>query len=452
MQFESIVVNKIWLALQHHVDTHQSLPTLLIAYSGGKDSQVLLHSLVTIRNTVLPNLNLLAYHVNHGLSPHSGEWETFCQQTCDSWQVAFKTSSLKLKKEVQLSLEAQAREKRYTLFRQSIHKKDILLTAHTQNDQAETVLLALMRGSGVRGMSGIHPSHLFGEGLLLRPMLSVSSTEVYEYLKVHGLRYISDPSNQERVFRRNCVRHDIVPAIEKIAPAFTQKAAHFAQVAYDTQTLLDDYLSQEIKHISNANGALSVNALQSFLPAKRQAILRLWIKSMGHSQPSEKKLATIMEQMFHANLDRSPCVEWADAQVRRYKNHLFIMPNRQQKVADFKEQKWDLQQPLIISQYSQWHAHKTQGKGINATMLCDPDYLVVRLRQSGDKILLPGRSNRTKLKKFMNERRIPYWQRDSLPLFFHKDCLVAIGNLWVSELYSARENQLGWQIIFIQSL
>lgn len=421
-------------------DKNLPLPRLIVAFSGGKDSHVLLHALNTfIHEKKLP-CAIHAFHVNHGLSPFAQNWANHCAVVCEGFNIPIDVFNIKIDKDSKHSTEALAREKRYQVFRKAVLQNDILLTAHTKDDQAETILLTMLRGAGLRGLSGIHPNHPFGKGLLLRPLLEVSSADILRYAKKYKLNWIEDESNQDKSYRRNLIRHEILPNIKQHYPACTQRLADCAKNAYESQRLLDTYLKDDLHNMINSQGQLSVAQFSVLSREKQKALLLFWIKNQGHLAPSESKLNDILQQILLAKPDKNPCIVWGYSQIRRYDGLVYLSKITKDKTSiDYEEEQfWDLKKPITLSNGHQYQAVLTKGMGIKPCVLTRSG-LQVKRRSFGEKVLLPGQKNRIKLKHLLQQIKVPPWQRKHVPLFFHQNQLIAVGELWVSELYTVSD-------------
>ena len=198
----------------------------LVAYSGGVDSSVLLHMLHSAKSNY--RFALTALHIDHGIHPQSGSWLEHCSEFCHTLGIKFKSTQLSLSQQFEKISEGDARIARYAWLEAQTEMGDVLLTAHHQNDQAETFLLNLMRGSGARGLSAIQVSRNFGKGLLVRPMLNISRSQILEYATEHELSYIEDPANSDLQHNRNYMRQVVIPSLEQRWPSAVELISHSA--------------------------------------------------------------------------------------------------------------------------------------------------------------------------------------------------------------------------------
>lgn len=295
-----------------------TIKEVLVGFSGGCDSQVLLHGLMQCEQ-VSSRFSLRALHAHHGLHPHADDWVKHCQASADQWDVPLTVVKLDLVPPLGESVENVAREARYRAFLAALKPNEILLTAHHLEDQAETVLLQLLRGAGVKGLSGMPFIKPLGQGWHARPLLAISRENIVAYAKAQALSWVEDSSNEELRFTRNYLRHRVMPLLKEINPHYAACLARSAGHCQTTQSLLEDYVAHDLKACMNADREMVVDKLKAHTRLQQEAIVRLWLQGLGVVLPSSKKLRTMVQQMVEAKIDRHPCVEWGDWQVMRRK-------------------------------------------------------------------------------------------------------------------------------------
>ncbi len=426
--------------------------TLIVAFSGGRDSHVLLHALAQIQTqfNFNFNFNLNAIHVNHGLQPNAPKWASHCVELCEQYRIPFDVIELKLTIPPGESLEDIARQARYEAVAQKIHANHILLTAHTQDDQAETFLLQSIRGAGPKGLAGVAAWKKLGQGKLARPLLTVSRQSIALYAKKHKLQWIDDTSNSDLRFRRNFLRHEVLPVLDSLHPNVARCLARSATHCQQTQDLLDTYLAQELDIIrGEAPNTLKIGPLAMLSPIKQQQIIRYWLGTLGFPLPSSKKLKELLLQMLTAKIDATPCVTWANVQVRRFQGIISVSNLQPLLINTIKEINihWPLHMhsSLTLPDGSVWRAILNKGKGIATQRLTKE--LSVRFRQGGERCQLAGKKHSQSLKKLFQSYGIPSWQRALLPLFYHDEKLISVGNLFICEGYQVQSaEEEGWVI------
>ena len=417
---------------------------LCVAFSGGLDSTVLLHALVrAIADRA--NYRMRAAHVDHQLHPDSASWREQCGRWAQSLQVEFVPLVVNVASDPELSPEAAARDARYAAFRQILKPNEVLLTAHHADDQLETMLLALMRGAGLRGLSGVASVQIFGGGWLARPLLDFSRAELEEWARAEQLQWLEDPSNASTAFDRNFLRHRVLPALRERWPAAAQSATRSTAHLREAGRLLDMLAAADLETVA-AGSCLSMPQLASLAPARRRNLLRHWIRQQGVRVPSTRKLATIERDLLIAREDRLPCVEWDGVQVRRHRGLLYCMRERP-AFAPADALTWNVSQVLELpAQLGRLRAQRDALGGLAVERL--PAALQVHFRQGGEELQPAGDAHHRKLKKLLQDARVLPWWRDRVPLIYAADRLVAVGDLWIAEEFAARGGEDALRIVW----
>lgn len=418
-----------------------------VALSGGIDSQVLLHALAHQRAG--SGYDIVALHVDHGLQSDSKQWATLCREWCAQLGVPCVVETVAVASASADGPEAAARRARYRALRQHLGSDDVLLTAHHQDDQAETVLLQLFRGSGVHGLKGMAPASRFGAGRLLRPLLDFSRADLLAYARAHNVRWVDDPSNHDRRYRRNWLRHDILPVLQQHWPRLGAALGRAARHAQEAAELLDDVAQWDLATCRAGDGVetidLRISAIQRLPLPRRANLLRYWLRRQGFYPPSERHLVELLSWLERAPASAQACLAWPGLELRRYRDELTAMAPLAPVDADWRWQ-WDLRAPieLVPTGYC-LQAQRVSGMGIAVERL-GGSTLEVRLRHGGESCQLPGRAFRHKLKKLLQSAGVRPWERERLPLLYLGDQLVAIADRWVCAPYQARAGEAGWCI------
>lgn len=379
---------------------------LIVAYSGGLDSSVLLHLIK--RQEVLANKKILAIYINHGLSPQADAWQMHCQKTCETYGVKFIARRVVLERDNGESLEDQARNLRYQVFSDFIEAGDILVTAHHQNDQAETLLLQLCRGAAIKGLAAMPAQKPFAKGWHYRPLLTLTRADLEAYAQRNHLNWIDDESNNNTSFDRNYLRHEILPKLEKKWPAVIANLARSAELHAEAQTILNIQAAQDLIAIQSNIDSLNLIALATLTKIRQANVLRYWIERNSKPLPSSAVLEEILQQCFSTRLDAKVCIRWQDSEVRRYKSRLYIMS----KLPAFDSKQiipWSNQYAL-----PELNLDKLQGN------------LTLRFRVTGQRFHPHNRDKSQSLKKLMQEWNIPSWLRDRIPLLYLDETLIAV--------------------------
>lgn len=417
---------------------------LCVAYSGGLDSTVLLHALaraVAGRS----NYRMRAAHVDHRLHSESARWREHCGRVTQELQIEFVPLVVAVPEAAGIGLEAAAREARYGALRQILKANEVLLTAHHADDQLETMLLALMRGAGLRGLSGVPAVQIFGSGWLARPLLEFTRAELEEWAASERLHWLDDPSNDNTSFDRNFLRHRVLPALRErwsvAAHSATRSTAHLREAA----RLLDVLAAADLEAIA-VGSCLSATRLTKLAPARRRNVLRHWIRQSGVRVPSTRKLAAIERDMLVARDDRLPCIEWDDAQVRRHGGLLYCMA-RQPPFETRDALEWNVSQVLELpAELGRLRMQPDAFGGVASARL--PEALQIHFRQGGEALQPAGDAHHRKLKKLLQAAGVLPWWRDRVPLIYCAERLVAVGDLWIAEEFAARAGEDALRIVW----
>lgn len=415
-------------------------PRFWVAYSGGLDSSVLLHSLSNIQDKLPASVQ--AIHVDHGWSEHSATWSQHCALQAETWGVPCNAVKVDARPQLGESPEAAARHARYGAFTSLMGEGDALLTAHHQGDQGETLLLQLFRGAGPRGLAAMPASAPFASGMLLRPLLDYSQASLRAYAEKHALSWIDDPSNFDTGYDRNYLRHEVMPVLEERWPSMmsvlSRSASHFAEAS----RLLDVLAVQDFECSKGEQAeTLSISQLKALDEARSHNLIRYWLRQQSLPVPDTARLERIVHEVVNAREDAMPLVSWPGCEVRRYRDELFVMPPLDAIAADFALE-WDMQSPLELpAALGQLEALPARGEGLKAELA--KAGVTVRFRVGGERCQPKGRQHNHSLKKLLQEQGVPPWQRERMPLLFHDDQLVHVAGLWDCEPYAAATDEAG---------
>lgn len=432
-------------------------PRYLVAYSGGVDSHVLLQALVQLR-AQFPGVELRALHVNHGLHASAADWAQHCERVCAALDVVCDVRRVDARALSGVSPEDAARTARYAVFAEIVQPGDVLFTAHHQDDQAETLLLQLLRGAGPRGLAGMAELSRFGTAWLARPLLEFSRATLHAYAQTQQLRWVDDPSNSDTRFDRNYLRHEILPRLQQRWPAASVTLARSAQHCAEAAELLEglaraDLQDVRVPHIdksppvpqqaeeliAHSNISLRVSKLLTLSPARQRNVLRYWIELLGLSAPQQRHLERVQHDVLHAAVDAEPCTHWPGVDVRRYRDVLYAMPPL--AVFDVSQQvAWDLAAPLTIAHSGTLTARHNQGMGLRADA-CASGVRVV-FRNGGERIQPAGRAHHATLKNLFQQAGVPPWQRARVPLLYIGTQLAAVAGYWYADEFAAGDGAI----------
>lgn len=427
---------------------------LLVAYSGGLDSTVLLHLLSRVHSLFASQSSQLtrssnvaqqlettivieAIHVNHNLSANASQWQEHCETQCETLNIPIYVESVVITVAGK-GLEAAARQARYMAFEKHLDDETVLLTAHHADDQAETLLFRLARGTGLHGLSGIQRYRRLGDGIIARPLLTISRDDLERYAEQYKLSWVDDESNEDKNFSRNYIRHAVIPILNKRWPKtvvqFSASANHMA----DSQFLLNEYLQHDFiacdRKTERVGESISLHALQAFSLNKQAHILRYWLELLECKLPSMAVLEQI-KNLLTAQSDAIPTVKLDLFDMRRFNNRLFLLP----KSFIYSLDAARVSASYVLSENQNLYLpgdfclsfkrmERSFVRGDTPSLSAS---FHIRFRQGGERARPQGRQHSQTLKKLLQEYKLEPWLRDIVPLIYRGDDLVAVGDLWI---------------------
>lgn len=390
-----------------------------IGFSGGLDSTVLLHAMWRLQ----PRQEIAAVHINHGLHPDAAHWTAHCRQVCRDWHIRLQVVEVNARGQPGESPEAAARQARYAAFRELLEPGDYLLTAQHRDDQAETLLLQLLRGGGPAGLAAMPAIMPFADGHLVRPLLSFDRQALQAYAEAEGLMWIEDGSNASLEFDRNYLRHKVLPVLRPRWPAYPKTLSRVAGHQAEAAALLAEIAEDGFAIATGSYpGTLSVSRLQEISGSRRRNIIRHWLRKQALDLPSEAVLHQIMT-MLDAAPDRRPAVVWGHTEVRRYRDDIFFLRFPPEAHDANRAYPWPPDTTLALPELGLvLNRRELEKQGI----VLPSAGLEIRFRRGGERIMLAGRRHSHSLKKLLQERGVPPWLRERLPLIYAGERLVAV--------------------------
>ncbi|MFT6371598.1 MAG: tRNA(Ile)-lysidine synthase [Gammaproteobacteria bacterium] len=399
-----------------------SVGNCVLAFSGGLDSCVLLHLLANSR--FLPIIKL--WHVHHGLQIEADKMASFCQQQASDYHLELKLSYLNLQT-AKTNIEATARTARYALFAKELSLNDCLLTAHHLDDQVETFLLNVLRGSGSAGLRGIAAQKKIAKAQLIRPMLQFKRETLLDYATQHKLEWFEDPSNSSVQFNRNYIRHKLTPVIKQRWPNYQDSIGTVCDIQAETQQLLDDLAALDYVKLSNVSEnltlstlspTLNIEALDSLTKARQKNVIRYWLRVNKRSSLPKARLDTFIQQLG-AKQGANPIIENNDYDIRLYDGRVFIvdhmMPQPLRSAYDF------LAQPVL------------EVPELNLRLSRDSVLDYLGIKESGQVIQVrfrteesPTHQNNHRLKRLFQTHKVAPWLRKITPQLIIDGELIGI--------------------------
>lgn len=396
----------------------------VIAYSGGRDSHVLLQAVAILKeqsSSLFPTLK--AIHINHQINPKSAQWAQHCLEVARNLNIPCQVINLNIDLKKGESLEARAREARYQAIQLHLEENDILLTAHTQDDQAETLLLQLLRGSGVQGLSAMGVSKRLGSTYHYRPLLSVTREAIEEASQVYHLSWITDDSNDNLRFDRNFIRHQILPLLKTRFKGAVSSLSRSAQLCQEAAKIQEAQAESDFEQIrASSIDQIRGQNLSQLTFERQKAVIRYWIFKNNKPYPSKIKLEEMMRQINTARPDAKPCIDWSGGLIRRYKQNWYMGDTTQE--------------PVCRSSFN-FNLEKAQGIGYKLKTTDNINNISIKYRQGGERCKPAGQPFSKSLKKWFQIFEIPPWLRDQVPLVYYQEVLIGAVGYFICE---------GWQV------
>jgi len=420
------------------IRTRVSVSALAVAYSGGLDSAALLH--LAHAYAAKHGITLFAFHVHHGLSSNADEWLKHCEKQCERLGVRFGARRIVLEDVDKDGTEQAARIGRYAALGALCrgHCVPLLLTAHHLDDQAETVLLQMLRGAGVAGLSGMDrlnaaPELLGNPDLHIgRPLLEVTRAELEQFVAQADIHYVVDESNADVRYARNALRHQVMPVLAEYFPGFQQRMARTAHHAQAAQRLLNELAEQDLAMCLDGE-SIDIKRLVQFSTDRMDNVLRHWFTLRGVRMPSTAWLSEMREQLLGAREDAQLRVTHADCEIRRHRGRIFMTPRRaDDAVVPVLRLRWQGETQMLLPEYGGTLHFDLVDQGIDPTWLKAQE-LIVRYRHGGERLKAALNRPTKSLKHHYQALDIPAWERQRLPLVNAGDKLLfaaGIGLNW----------------------
>jgi len=441
---QSSLLNVIDRAFVSLSESHKKIKSMTVALSGGVDSVVLLNLMYSLQKKHRFTLN--ATHVNHGLSKNADKWVKFCEKLCAKLSIPLDVHYVKLPQKKSLGIEGEARQLRYEKLLQS--KSDLVVLAHHEDDQAETFLLQLIRGAGVKGLSSM--AHFDGARKLWRPLLNISRIDIEKYAKQQKLKWIEDESNLNTDFDRNFIRSKVLPILKNrfnhIIKVISRSSSHLSEA----QNLLDDLAKLDLKkHLKSVNykHKLQVKTLNKLSHSRAKNVLRYWLEINHQLMPSKDLLDELLRQVLTAKKDAELKIEISkDYEIRRYKDEIYLVQKNHQTHKNY-EIVWHGESEINLPNGSKLIFKKVKGKGIALDFLKEKN-LSISNRKGGESFKPDLKRPTKKVKQLLQESNLPPWERESLPLIFLRESLVCLPGFGVDSKYQTHTSKIGLEVVW----
>jgi len=427
---------------------HSHVSAWYVAYSGGMDSHVLLHSLAGLRDC--QNLApLSAIYINHGLSEYAAEWAHHCQSVCEQLAIPLQIIKVNAQAKPGQSPEEAARLARYSALTSVLQKNACLLTAHHRRDQAETLMLQLLRGGGVQGTAAMPQQNDLAKGMHLRPMLDCGHEQLLAYATTHRLHWVDDDSNADSRFDRNYLRHHVMPDLRQRWPSVDATLARVSRRHAETAELLNNLAATDLIEVQTGSpDCLDRAALRRLSDARQRNLIRYWLARLRLTVPGHVRLDEVLRQVHQAGAEAMPCISWPGGEIRRYRNGVYAM-HPIQLLNHWQPTSWpDQDRVQCPDQQGYIERHSEQNNGIRAS-IWQLDDISVRYRSGGETFRPAGQAHHRSLKKLFQEWGVPPWLRSGVPLLYVGEDLAAVIGYGISAKYAAAAGEqayvLNWQ-------
>ena len=428
-------------SLLKHLTPHLNANRWLVGFSGGVDSTVLLYSLkqLAVKHPLPP---LLAVHINHHLSPDSDQWAQQCDEFCRLHHIEFQSCDVSLSNIHTIGIEAAARAARYQQFEQLLAENECLLLGHHQNDQAETLLLQTLRGGGVHGLAAMPHSKLLGKGIMLRPILQYPRSVLEAYVRDNQLQWIEDPGNYHQQHERNFIRHQVLPQLQQrrsgVVEVLSRSASHFAQSAQ----ILDEVGENDLRTIvADQSTAINIPALRMLSVARQHNVMRYWLHQQGFQFPNSRWIEQLFHSVIPAAEDRSPVLELDGGEIRRFRQQLYLLAPTPTPPEMLILSQWKKTVELPVGM-GNMVINMVSGRGIAQHFLYNASRVELVWRKGGETIVLKD-GHHHQLKKLFQQKAIPPWERDLIPLIQIDGELAQVASHWTDNKFKASGNETG---------
>lgn len=415
---------------------------LAVALSGGADSASLLAAAHGL-GTGFRGLGLRAVHVDHGLQSAAASFREACATQCAALDVPLTVIAVSVQTPPGASVEATARDARYSALARELRAGECLLTAHHREDQAQTLLLQGLRGAGLKGMAAMPICRPLGRGWHLRPVLEVPQAELLAFGESASRAWVADPMNDDLRFDRGYLRRQVWPVIEVRWPGAAATLARTAQHAAEAQELLERAAGADVGRLRDGD-ALAVPGLRALAPAERINVLRCWLAEAGVEPPSTARLSEALRQVLAAQADHSPSVVWGNHALRRYRQRVFLTEARPPRLSGTRHWRAATEARVELGPQLGELCWVAQSGGIDWQRL--PERLVVRGRQGGETLKPAANAATRSVQHLCQSQGVLPWMREALPMVFAGDNLIAVADLWLDARWCAGADESGFAV------
>ena len=430
-------------ALNESLANARKYKNLIVGFSGGLDSSVLLHGVLALVKKGLLQSQIKAIHVNHRQNSACNDWELFCNQVCAKYGVHLDVKAIEDFNHQSRNInENLLRQARYQAFSSAIDSENGLLLAHHKDDQLETLLLRLNRGAGIKGLSAMQKSRTIGAGHIYRPLLDFGRNSLEEFAKSEGLDWIEDSSNKDTSVDRNFLRHEILPRIESRWPnyreSWSKSLALLSEAYLTTESLAQDDIGALLEERSQA---LDISELIRLPSGRQRAVIKHWLLELKGIEIGWNQLFQIVDEFLPAAVASPTNFALGDYQVSSFRGLLYLVSTASPPLDDCP---WNIneKQELALVNNGLLRATETLGEGISSGLVGN---LEVKFRTGGENFKIAGGRSKS-LKQVLQEAHVEPWMRARTPLLFRDDELVCVVGIGVSDSVRVESGRKGYSI------
>lgn len=419
---ENILIKKINKIIQYH-------DKILVGFSGGLDSTVLLHLLIKINQKTKKNIKIRAIHINHNISENSEKWNEHCKEICLKWKINFISEKIYTYNTKKIGIECAARNARYKILKKIHLPKEIIVLGHHLNDQIETFLLALKRGSGSKGLSGMSTFTKFSKTQIIRPLLFLEKKKILYYAKKNSLNWIEDETNNDIKYDRNFLRSNIIPIFNKRWPYFIKSVEKSLNIFKNQEILLNELIDEKLKKITSKKGAIKIKYLKKYSEKKKNIIFRYWFYYNKLPKPSYIQLKEINKKLNSLENKKNIKINLNNCIIYLFKKKLWILP----KLKDITKISLKCKIPSKIKLPDNMGFLIFNKK--NGTTIRKPnknEKIFIKFGLNGN-IKIKKKNKTIRIKKIWQKFNIPPILRTRIPLIYYNDKLISAINIFVTK-------------------
>ncbi|WP_343183618.1 tRNA lysidine(34) synthetase TilS [Buchnera aphidicola] len=412
----------------------------LIAYSGGIDSTVLLYKLLEIKKK--KKIKIRAIHIDHQIFKNSKKWSKHCKKICLKNNIIFIKKKIKIKKK---NIEAKARKKRYKIFKKLLLPNEVLLTGHNLDDQCETLILSIKRGSGPKGLSGIAEKTIFYKNILIRPLLKFSRKKIKKWAILKKLKWIKDPSNNDLSYDRNFLRHKIIPILTKRWKFFKKNCLRTSKLISNEHKILNKLTDPIINKNLYKNNSLNIKKIKNLNLKLKCFIIRKWIYIKKKKLPSFKVLKNIIKNIIHNKKKKNPKIVFKKYEIWNYQNNLYLIKKKPQIKNYIIFWHKPFKKLILPKNFGSLKIKKNKNINKKLYIRKPKKKQIVMIKFFTNKKIKTKKNIKKykKVKKIFNEYKIPPWKRNKIPLLFYDNKFISIiGIIVTKKKYNINEKKI----------